>query len=142
VIRPANDSDLDWILSEGKNFFDASGYGRICTYRPADLTRTLVNAPIVLVDDQHRGMAAALVFPAFFDAQTLMAQELFWWVSPEHRGSGVAIDLLKAVEAHAKAMGCKALLMLSIDSLDGKRVAQIYRRHGYRPAERLFMRKL
>lgn len=87
-------------------------------------------------------MAGAALFPSFFDAQTLMAQELFWWVGEEHRRSGVAVQLLDAVEAAARRMGAKVLLMLCIDQLDGERVAQIYKRRGYKPAERLFMRRL
>ena len=142
MIRPANDSDLAWILAEGKRFFDASGYGAVCTYRPEDVAKTLLRCQIVLVDDQHRAMAAAGLFPAFMDSQTLMAQELFWWVSPEHRGTGVAIELLEAMENAAKQLGARAMLMLCIDRLDGNKVAGIYKRRGYRAAERLFMRKL
>lgn len=142
MIRPAADSDIDWILSEGRKFFEVSGYGAACEYRPADLERTLRALPILLVDDKRRGMAGAALFPSFFDAQTLMAQELFWWVGEEHRRSGVAVQLLDAVEAAARRMGAKVLLMLCIDQLDGERVAQIYKRRGYKPAERLFMRRL
>lgn len=142
MIRPATDADREWIKSECKRFFDASGYGEFCEYRPDDLMRTLEAAPIVLVDPDRRAMAAALVFPAFFDGQTLLAQELFWWVAPEHRKSGAAIELLRALEAAARKAGAKALLMLCIDRLDGERVSEIYKRHGYRPAERTFVRKL
>jgi GNAT superfamily N-acetyltransferase len=143
VIRPADeDSDREWIAAEGKRFFDASGYGSVCTYRPDDLMRALERAQIVLVDDQRRGMAAAVLFPSFFDGQTLLAQELFWWVAPEHRGSGVALELLDAMEQAARRAGAKALLMLCIDRLDGNKVAGIYKRRGYRAAERTFMRKL
>lgn len=99
-------------------------------------------AQIVLVDDQHRGFAGAVVFPAFFDSQTLLAQELFWWVSPEHRKAGVATELLEALEAAAKSHGAKALFMLCLDDLDGERVSRMYERRGYRPTERLFLRKL
>ena len=142
MIRPANDTDREWIAAEGKRFFDASGYGEVCEYNGDDLMRTLERVQIVLVDDQRRAMAAAGLFPAFMDSRSLMAQELFWWVSPEHRGSGVAIELLEAIESAAKRMGAKALLMLCIDHLDGERVAEIYKRRGYRAAERMFMRKL
>lgn len=106
------------------------------------MLKTFISLPILLVDDQRRGMAGAAVFPAFMDEQTLLAQELFWWVAPEHRGSGIAIELLDAMEAAARAAGAKALLMLCIDRLEGKRVAQIYQRRGYAPAERTFVRKL
>jgi GNAT superfamily N-acetyltransferase len=142
VIRPANDTDREWIAAEGKRFFDASGYGEVCKYSSDDLMRSLERAPIVLVDDRRRAMAAAVLFPSFFDGQTILAQELFWWVGPEHRKSGVAIELLAALEKTAKALGAKAILMLAIDALDGERVASIYKRRGYRPAERTFMRKL
>lgn len=142
MIRPAIDADIEWILSEGKKFFDASGYGAACTYRPADLEQTLRGLPILLVDDKRRGMAGATVFKSFFDHQTLMAQELFWWVGEEHRRSGVAVQLLDAVESAARRMGAKVLLMLCIDRLDGERVSRIYKRRGYEPAEHMFMRRL
>lgn len=142
MIRPADDSDREWLVAEGKKFFDASGYGEVCEYRPADVMRSLERASILLVDDRHRAMAAAVLFPFYMDGQTILAQELFWWVSPEHRKSGLAIELLDAMEKTAKALGAKAILMLCIDSLDGERVASIYKRRGYKPAERTFMRKL
>lgn len=56
------------------------------------------------------------------------------WVAQEARGSGVASDLLNAVEAHAQGLGIRKMLL---DTNGGLRAAmQFYLKAGYCPVER------
>lgn len=91
---------------------------------------------ILLMDDG--AMAAALVYPHFFNTDVKIAQELFWWVDEDRRGTGVAIRLLNGLEDWARGAGAKSLTMISM----GGGVGEIYKRRGYRPFEETYVREL
>jgi GNAT superfamily N-acetyltransferase len=74
--------------------------------------------------------------------QTIVAQELFWWVDEKSRKSGVGIEILKQAEDLAKEYGATVMMMLSINELDGDRVNKLYERLGYKQREQSFMRIL
>ena len=87
-------------------------------------------------------MAAALAYPAYFNAGHIQAQELFWWVDEEARSSGAGRALLEALEGWARAVGAHSLTMISLAALDGERVAKLYERAGYRRSELTFIKRL
>ena len=71
----------------------------------------------------------------------LMANELFWIVSPDHRG-GCGILLLNRLETWAKETGCKWLWMnYLIDSMPDK-VQSIYERKGFTIAETHWVKEI
>ena len=63
----------------------------------------------LLVAEDHRGkvigMIGFLLYPTFWNAEHLMAQEMFWWVDPLQRESGAGLALLREMEAEAKRAG-------------------------------------
>jgi hypothetical protein len=79
------------------------------------------------------GMAGALVYPAYFNRHTLVAQEIFWW------GDG---DLLQALESRARTRGAETLSMISLDGLREDAVGRFYRMNGYRPLEHTYIKRL
>lgn len=92
MIRQATVNDLPKLLEMGQRFFDASGYSDVTTFRPevfAFSLNTIASNGVLLVADQDGpvGMAGALVYPFYFSGDTT-AQEVFWWVDPDHRGIG------------------------------------------------------
>ena len=70
------------------------------------------------------GMIGLMVFEHPLTG-TLAAQELFWWVEPEHRGYGVR--LLKRGEQWAVASGARHVHMVAPTPA----VGQLYERMGY-----------
>lgn len=103
----------------------------------------LIGSPIgvTLVQEKEGsvvvGAIGGLVGPHFVSGG-LAASELFWWVEPEHRGSGVR--LLFAYEAEAKRRGATVSSMIAPDGSED--VESIYRRRGYRRAEAYYMKEL
>ena len=147
VIRPAVYGDLPQMLEMGERFFGASGYSDVTRYHRDSMRRTfegMISSPsaVVLVVEHKKliGMAGALIYPWYFNAEELTSQELFWWVDQEHRGRGV--DLLESLIASVNARGAKSLSMIALDRLHPEKVGGIYERRGFRPSERSYIKKL
>jgi hypothetical protein len=143
VIRPATISDIPKMLEMGRKFFEASGYSDIADLEVNSLRATfealITNSEaVVLVGDG--AMAAALIYPFYFNASHKTAQEMFWWVNPERRGIGT--ELLDALIASVKAKGAQSLSMIALERLTPEKVGGIYERRGFRPSERSYIKKL
>ena len=144
MIRLATLDDMPELLRMGESFFNASGYSDITTFNKKD-TKDLLGRLIddgLLLTDGKTSMLGFVVFPMFMNNQTIVAQELFWWVDEKSRKSGIGIEILKRAEDLAKEYGATVMMMLSINELDGDRVNKLYERLGYKQREQSFMRIL
>lgn len=135
------------MVDMGACFFAASGYSDICAYDAASLARTLEsmlgdeNAVLLVVEKDERlvGMAGALIYPFYFNQGHLTSQEMFWWVDEAHRGIGS--QLFDALEENIRRRGAMSLSMIALDRLSPDRVGSFYERRGFRPSERMFIRR-
>ena len=144
MIRLATLDDMSELLRMGESFFNAYGYSDITKFNKKD-TKDLLGRLIddgLLLTDGKTSMLGFVVFPMFMNNQTIVAQELFWWVDEESRKSGIGIEILKQAEDLAKEYGATVMMMLSINELDGDRVNKLYERLGYKQREQSFMRIL
>lgn len=147
MIRHAAHDDINACVEMGRAFFDESGFAAETAFDPATTAQTvthLINSPqgvlLIAETDQIIGIAGALAYPHYFNADSLTAQELFWWVRPESRGGSAGVRLLQAMEAWAKGVGCTTMTMicLPIDSP----AERVYQRVGYRASERSYIKRL
>lgn len=69
-----------------------------------------------------------------------LAQERLWWINPTHRGGTAAVRMLDAYEDWARSEGCDFTGMAGMG--DDPDVGALYRRRGYRVAERNFLKGL
>ena len=144
MIRLALLDDIPELLRMGRSFFNDSGYSHIAEYNEETTAQTLeilINGGTLLTDGKT-GMIGFLVFPMFMDKNCIVAQELFWWVDKENRKSKLGIELLKEAEFLAKEKGAKSMIMLSLSSLDGEKVNDLYESLGYTKRESNYMRVL
>lgn len=148
MIRPADERDIPALLRMGHYFFDEAGWGDVTEYDPGSMEITLRHlidsaGGILLVAESGGavvGMAAALLYPHYFNTDSLTGQEIFWWVDPAHRkGEGGA--LLDALESAAQAAGAVSFTMVSVADLRSDALDRVYRRRGYRPAERTYIKR-
>lgn len=146
-IRSAVMADLSALLEMGKRFFEASGYADIARYDAQSFATTLIKAmesedSVILVakKDKPVGMAGALVYPFYFDFNHRTAQELFWWVDPEHRGIGS--QLFDAMIEAVRMKGAQSLSMIALEALEPEKVGAFYMKRGFRPSERSYIRSL
>lgn len=132
MIREATADDIPRLVDMGRRFLTETVYAGRVLVNPAAMARTLrllleSDAGALFVSEQDgtvTGMIGLLVFEHPITGERA-AQELFWWVEPEHRGYG--IRLLKRGEQWAAAVGAQHLHMIAPTAA----VGQLYERLGY-----------
>lgn len=70
----------------------------------------------------------------------LVANECFWFVTPEARGRG--FELLLAYEEEARKRGAKRCSMIHLLSLQPEKLGELYERRGYRAIETSYFKEL
>jgi hypothetical protein len=144
MIRTAEINDLPNLLRMSESFFNVSGYAELTTFNVADseeLLIRLIELGTILTDGKN-AMLGFVIFPLFMNKQTIMSQELFWWVDKEIRGTTAGIKLLKMAEKISKESGATVMNMLSLEDLDGEKVNKMYSKLGYKRKEQSYMRVL
>lgn len=144
-IRRAGPQDAAEIARLGRQFYDAAGLESLLgEYSEEAITALLSNeavAVFVAETDRIAGFAAGIVYPHFLKPSVSVGQELFWWVEPEFRASGVGLQLMQALEGWAMASGASSFSMLTIHGLDHERAGQIYERAGYSILEHTYIKR-
>lgn len=144
IIRDAVENDVPRIVEMGRAFFEISGQDDIATFddeAAAEAVRQCMSGGVVLVIEKEGalvGMAAALIYRVYVSRDDMTAQELFWWVEPEHRGAGR--KLFEMLERRAKENGAASLSMIALESM--KWVGRLYERAGYRPLDHTYVKRL
>lgn len=138
------------MLELGRKFYEVTPYANIMGFDDESALRTLRN----LIDNKDgvlvtldfdgviEGISAALVFPSYFNANYLMGQEIFTWITPQCRSLSAANRLIQACEAGLYAKGAQLAMMGAIEGLNPGRLAKLYARHGYIPHEYYHMKIL
>jgi len=84
------------------------------------------------------GMAAAVLYPLWYNTNIKVAQEFFMYVRPEKRGVGT--KLKNKLEEEAIKMGARTMAMGSVEALPA--LDKYYARSGYAPSEKTFIKRL
>lgn len=148
-IRPAVEGDLPALLDMGARFFAEAGWSDMAAWDADSVEATLRHLighddGLLLVAEVSAGrpvgMAGGLLHPFYFNLGHRTGQELFWWVEPGlRRGTGAA--LLAALERAARDAGAVTWTMITVAGLRSDALERLYRRRGYRPAERTYIRR-
>jgi GNAT superfamily N-acetyltransferase len=97
---------------------------------------------IAEVDGRIIGTMGALSYNHPFKPSVTIAQELFWWVEPEYRLSGVGKAMIDVGEAWAKEIGCAGMVMVTMHGIDHERNGAFYERSGYNPLEHSYLKRI
>jgi GNAT superfamily N-acetyltransferase len=148
MIRHATVEDVPTIALLGHRFHEEAGWGDIADYVPADCEKALTHLVesddgILIVADEGGivGMAGGLCHPLYFNHAHKSGQEMFWWVDPRSR-NGVGAQMLDALEAEAKAKGCKSWAMIALAKVKPELMGRVYQRRGYRASENTWIKRL
>lgn len=144
MIRLAEEKDIDSLMLMCRSFFNVSGYSKETDYNEEDMQNLLyqlIEGECILTDGKD-GVLAFVVFPMFVNNSHLVAQELFWWVNEDKRGTKLGVELLEKAEEQAKKLGANQMLMLSLSELNGNKVNRLYESKGYTQREVTYMRSL
>jgi len=143
IAADANTDDFGRLIAMARQFYAASGYSEIADFNEPTLLTLfgyLVTSEDGFLMATDNGMLAGLSFPIFFDGDSILTQELMWWVDPEGRAAGEGAILLDAFESWSRSRGAKATIMLNLETLDPDGLAKVYARRGYAKAEQNWMR--
>lgn len=147
MIRPAIPEDIFRLRDMGQAFFVETGWNKHAEFDVQSYARTvaaLIEHGVLLVaekDGRVVGMAAAGVAPAWWNKNVLTAQELWWYVEPDHR-KGLGGQLMDALEAAVTDLGVMLFSMSAEEGLRSKALTRLYRARGYFPSETLFWKQL
>lgn len=144
-VRQATADDIPACAEMGRRFFDESGFSAETSFDPLSFEVTLRQLiaskdGVVLVADG--GMVGGLAYPFYFNANSKTAQEMFWWVSPEYRGTNLGMLLIDGFERWARSKGCETLSMICLPALRESPAERVYQRRGYRASERVYIKRL
>lgn len=149
TIRRYVESDFAAMASMGREFIKHTPMGRVVDFDEDSMRYFLnktaqTNTFAVFVaehEDRLTGCACAVLFPPFFNLDSLLAQELFWWVEPEFRGGPSGRMLREEMENWAWGLGARSFCMLALENENLERVGKLYRRFGYAPVEHTFSKE-
>ena len=149
-VRQATEQDLDKYIELLGHFHAASPMTGVADFDAvktrAFLSASLENSNILLLvgelDGEIVGVTSCLLYPLYFNPDYQVAQELWWWLTPAARGSGVGQAMFKAIEAWAKEKDARALFMIALEDERAAAMEKVYFRAGFRPLERTFIKEL
>lgn len=95
----------------------------------------------MFVGDVLVGMLIGTVAPQMM-TETTVAQEIMWYVKPEHRKGTGSVRLLLEFEAWAKKHGADGIIMASFAATGERKLGEFYSRRGYKPLETHVLKRL
>ena len=149
-VRQVTAKDFPRYLELAAQFHEASPMQHVAAFDKEGMLEFLTNAVdkeniLLLVgelNNQIVGITSCLLYPLYFSPNYQVAQELWWWLTPSARGSGLGKAMLKAMELWAKNKNAKALFMIALENERVEAMKKVYGRAGFRPLERTFIKEL
>jgi len=150
MIRHATFEDAEQIAILGAIFHEEAFGDDILEYDIDDCILSLegfIGQPnfICMVADvggRFVSFGSLVLSPVYFNHSHISCEELFWWADSESNYPGIGMKLKKRMEEEAKDRGALSIQMKSISALNGKRMANLYIRNGYKPSENSFIKRL
>jgi hypothetical protein len=146
MIRQATKADIPALVKIGQRF--AEYYPCKAKYNEAgvaDSFAVIIDTGVILVavkDGVITGGVAGVLCPLWYSPETIIAQELAWWMEPEHRRGVDGIKILKAFEGWAKEKNA-TLISISDLQIDGQYpIGILVERLGYKLTERTHIKEV
>ena len=139
-MRQATRDDMLELLRMCRAFSEAAKHP-IDRERIVTTLEALMDSEFGLVLIADGAMLTGVITDSLFNTSKF-AQELFWWVDEDKRGTGVGRELLEAFEAWAGFNGAERVIMVALQELAPRKVGKIYREAGYVPLEHSYTKDL
>ena len=141
-------TDVNEVLPMCEAFHYESGLDEFFSYNEKTMIST-VNALIktggIFIarhENKPVGMIAGIIYPHYTNADHITGQEMFWYVSPKHRGGNAGRGLLDSLQEWAVRNGAKSFMMISLESIQPEKVGKFYMKNGYSLLEHSYIRRL
>lgn len=150
MIREAKYTDIWQLLELCEDFFYTSHLKTFSSFDEKSMENTLNNlitndSSVLYVIDKDSiitGMIAVVSGGAFYNDKTTMAQELFWYVKPEFRGSLESIKLTKKAQEWAKNIGANVFVLAHLRDEKGDKLHDYYTREGFELRENFYYKRI
>lgn len=147
MIHPATAADIPEIVRMGRLFWSQTPYSEIpyCPDSIAITCQQMIAQRLLLVatvDGTVAGAVGAMCSPLYANRDVLVAAELFWWVEPEFRNSGIGKEMLAGIEQACRDAGVYRFSMMAFEQIELEKAAAVYQRCGYVPTERTYCKVL
>jgi N-acetylglutamate synthase-like GNAT family acetyltransferase len=150
IVRKATETDLLEYIKLAQAFhtaspmhgsigFDVPGYSQ---FYLSSLQNDTIGIWLAEIENKIVGICGALVYPLYFNPSALVVQELWWWLTPDSRGSGAGGQMFKQIEQWAKDKNASALFMIALEDSRAKKMESLYVRAGFKPMERTFIKEV
>ena len=149
-VRKAIATDLEQYVKLARNFHEASPMHGVADFDEQGYSNFFLQSIIdpnigiwlAEIDNEIVGITGALVYPLYFSPTNLVAQELWWWLTPASRGSGAGGKMFKQIEQWAQEKSAKALFMIALEDDRATKMEKVYARAGFKPLERTFIKEV
>lgn len=150
TVRPAELRDIPAYMELAAAFVAATPVSNLIPFEKEGsinfITASLDNPDMLILVAENEteivGITGALAYPMYFNPDKLVAQELWWYLTPAARGGPAAKLMFKTIEKWAKDKGAEAMFMVALADDRVETMAKIYKRDGYYPVERMFVKGL
>ena len=149
ILRDAIETDVLDIVLAVKQFCKEvphPAWGRFDSNKVKDLVSGLIDSEagfvkIVTIDEEVVGALIATATPVPINS-FIFAQELMFWLDPDHRNGKTSPKLIDAYVEWSKAVGCDFVRLSTLDELLDSRVGVIFKRKGFKPIETAYIKEL
>ena len=88
------------------------------------------------------GITGAINYPLYFNPKSNVVQELWWWLTPDSRGTGAGAKMFNCIKDWAKEKNACAMFMIALEDDRAGKMEKLYRRAGFKPVERTFIKEV
>jgi hypothetical protein len=151
LITIATTQDFNRVKELSTNFFYASPYKNmpLDEVKQNELIFQLIDKhpsegliACLWVDDQIQGILAGTITEILFSHSTI-ASDVLWWVEPKFRGTKGSFLLLECFEYWAENIaGAEIIQMVALEDDSIEKISKFYKRRGYTPVERGFIKHI
>ena len=149
-VRRARREDKKAFVRQAEAFFDVSPMSTrvnfdkhgFAKFYDQKLESDTVAFWVVELDGKVVGICGAMIFPLYFSPETMTAQELFWWIEPEARGTTANKQMMFEMQSWAEQAGASQFFMIALENDRSKAMERVYNRNGFTPIERTFTKEL
>ena len=144
-IRPATRDDVPAIVDMATKFYAETPHAKHVPLKKecaAGLAIITMDAGTMLVAEDDDGRAVAMLCAYIdhftFNDEAMMVNELAFWVDESHRGTRVAMRLIKRMREICQSKGVKFFNMASMSS-SPEAAGRLYQALGLNPVATIYM---
>lgn len=149
TIRDATEQDVLEVVIAVKQFCREIPHPAWKSFEANKVSELLTNLirhelGLVKIVEHEEGIVGALigVISSLPINNLTFAQELMFWIEPEHRNGKTGPKLIDQYVVWSKENGCEFVRLSTLDEVLGSKAGILFRRKGFRPTETAYIKEV